>query len=90
MERRLVIAGLGIATILCTFPLFHLLKQEYLPTNVDEGEFEMSVNAPEGASLDSMKQALTRIENNLRDLPGINQTPAPRYKQSRTMSYGRA
>ena len=71
MSHRLVIAGLGIVTILCMFPLFQLLRQEYLPTNVDEGEFEMSVNAPEGASLDSMKQALTRIEDNIRNLPGV-------------------
>ena len=32
-------------------PLYHIVKQEYIPTNVDESEFEMSVSAPEGASL---------------------------------------
>ncbi len=71
MNHRALIAGLGIVTMLSTYPLFKLLKQEYLPTNVDEGEFEMSVNAPEGASLDSMKQVLSRIEDDLRGLPGI-------------------
>lgn len=76
MQRRLLIAGLGIVTMLATFPLFNLLKQEYLPTNVDEGEFEMSVNAPEGASLESMKEVLNRIEAGIRPLPGVKHVVA--------------
>ena len=34
--------------------LYDLVKQDYIPTNVDESEFEVSVNAREGASLTSM------------------------------------
>ena len=32
-------------------PLYDLVKQDYIPTNVDESEFEVSVKAREGASL---------------------------------------
>ena len=32
-------------------PLYNMVKQDYIPTNVDESEFEVSVTAREGASL---------------------------------------
>ncbi|MBI2686220.1 MAG: efflux RND transporter permease subunit [Acidobacteria bacterium] len=71
MRHRLLIAGLGIATMASTVPLFRMVRQEYLPTNVDESEFEMSINGPEGTSLSSMEAVLDRISNELHGMPGI-------------------
>ena len=71
MRHRAVVALLGIATMLATVPLFKALRQEYLPTNVDESEFELSINAPEGASLDSMQAALDSIYNDIKNMPGV-------------------
>ena len=48
-----------------------MVEQEYIPTNVDEGEFEMSVSAPEGASLAGMQQVLDRVYDELKTLPGV-------------------
>ena len=45
-----------------------MVRQEYLPTNVDESEFEMSINAPEGTSLSSMEAVLDRVFNELHAL----------------------
>jgi HAE1 family hydrophobic/amphiphilic exporter-1 len=71
LQHRLLIAGLGIVTMASTVPLFKMVRQEYLPTNVDESEFEMSINAPEGTSLSSMEAVLDRVFNELHNLPGI-------------------
>jgi HAE1 family hydrophobic/amphiphilic exporter-1 len=71
MRHRLLIAGLGIVTMAATVPLFRMVRQEYLPTNVDESEFEMSIIAPEGTSLSSMETVLERVYAELSGMPGI-------------------
>jgi len=71
MRHRLVIAGLGIVTMAATVPLFRMVRQEYLPANVDESEFEMSINATEGTSLSSMEAVLDRVYKELSGMPGI-------------------
>jgi len=71
MRHRLLVAALGIATMISTVPLFRMLRQEYLPTNVDESEFELSVFAPEGTSLPSMEAVLDRLYDDVREMPGI-------------------
>ena len=42
-------------------------KQEYIPSDVDEAEFEMQAKAPEGASLASMSDAMRAIEKTRAD-----------------------
>lgn len=71
MRHRVLIAGLGIVTMASTVPLFRMVRQEYLPTNVDESEFEMSINAPEGTSLQSMEAVLDRVYGEISGMPGI-------------------
>lgn len=71
MSHRAAVIVLGGLTMASTVPLFHLVKQEYLPTNVDESEFEMSVNSPEGTSLLSMQGVMNRLYEDLRGLPGV-------------------
>ena len=38
------------------------MRQEYVPSDVDEAEFEGNVNAPEGTSVAAMDEAMRRIE----------------------------
>ncbi|MBM3725588.1 MAG: efflux RND transporter permease subunit [Acidobacteria bacterium] len=71
MRHRMLVAVMGALTMISTVPLFKMLRQEYLPTNVDESEFEMSVNAPEGSSLQSMENVLDRLYEEIKDLPGV-------------------
>jgi len=71
MAHRGVVVALGAITMAATVPLFQLVKQEYLPANVDESEFEMSVNSPEGTSLLSMQRVMDRLYEDLRTLPGV-------------------
>jgi len=71
MRHRVLVATLAIAVMASCVPLYKMVRQEYLPSNVDEGEFEMSVTAPEGASLASMDAVMKRIEAEMFTLPGV-------------------
>jgi HAE1 family hydrophobic/amphiphilic exporter-1 len=71
MRHRWIVTVAAVLTMASCIPLYKIVRQEYIPTNVDESEFEISVNAPEGASLVSMEEALGRIEKELFTLPGV-------------------
>lgn len=71
MAHRLLVAGLAVLTMAASVPLYKLVRQEYLPTNVDEGEFDVRVTGPEGMSLQAVNQVSLWIENQLRSIPGV-------------------
>ncbi len=71
MRYRLVVLLLAIGVIAINVPLYSRLKQDYIPTNVDESEFEMRVSAREGANLVSMDNAMKVVEAELKKIDGI-------------------
>jgi HAE1 family hydrophobic/amphiphilic exporter-1 len=71
MRRRWAVATVAVLVMASSLPLYKMVKQEYVPSNVDEGEFDISVAAPEGASLPAMIEVAHRIEAELRRIPGI-------------------
>jgi HAE1 family hydrophobic/amphiphilic exporter-1 len=71
MRFRWAVLLLSAATIAVNIWLYDLVKQDYIPTNVDESEFEASITAPEGASLSSMDEILQRLETKIRALTGV-------------------
>ncbi len=52
-------------------PLYSRVQQDYIPTNVDESEFELSILAPEGTSVASMDTVLREVEKELQQIDGI-------------------
>src|SRR5205085_7274597 len=46
-------------------------KQKFIPTNVGEGEFEVSVNGPEGTNLAGMNETITAMEKDILSTPGV-------------------
>jgi HAE1 family hydrophobic/amphiphilic exporter-1 len=48
LGHRPVVAAVGLLVMASTYPLYHLVRQEFLPTGIDEAQFEMQVTAPEG------------------------------------------
>jgi HAE1 family hydrophobic/amphiphilic exporter-1 len=56
MRHRIAVALLALGVVLTSVPLYRAVKQEFIPTNVDEAEFEMSVNGPEGTNLAVMNE----------------------------------
>lgn len=71
MRHRFLVAALAVVVVGSTVPFYKILRQEYLPTNIDESEFEMSVMAPEGTTLASMGEVLKKIEEDVRPMPGV-------------------
>src|SRR5437868_3957695 len=71
MRHRLAVALIAIATVLTSVPLYRAVKQEFIPTNVDEAEFEVSVNGPEGTNLAVMNEVISAMEKDMLETPGV-------------------
>ncbi len=71
MHHRALAAGLAILVMLSAIPLSRLLRTEYVPSNVDEAEFELTVNAPEGTSLAAMDEVMRAIEREVKAVPEV-------------------
>jgi HAE1 family hydrophobic/amphiphilic exporter-1 len=71
MRHRLAVALVSLAVVLSSVPLYRAVKQEFIPTNVDEAEFEIGVNGPEGTNLAVMNETMTAIEKDILDTPGV-------------------
>ena len=71
MRHRLAVAMLAIATVLTSVPLYRAVKQEFIPTNVDEAEFEVSINGPEGTNLPVMNEVISAMEKDMLETPGV-------------------
>ncbi len=74
MSYRWLSLVLCIAVSLANIPLYGLVKQDYIPTNVDESEFEVGVVAKEGSTIKTMNIALETVENKIRSIPGVQFT----------------
>lgn len=71
MRFRFVVLLLSVGVIAANIPLYQRINQDYIPTNVDESEFELRVTAREGANLLSMDQAMQVVEQELKKIDGI-------------------
>ncbi|HET9768480.1 MAG TPA: efflux RND transporter permease subunit, partial [Thermoanaerobaculia bacterium] len=69
-HRRLVAIG-AVAIVATSIPLYKLVRQEYMPTDLDEAEFDVGVNAPEGTSLAAMDEAMRAVEAEVRASRGV-------------------
>src|SRR5437773_3738734 len=71
LRHRMVVAVIALAVALSSIPLYRVVKQEYIPSDVDEAEFDVNVNAPEGTNVEAMNNAMLRIERDLMSTPGV-------------------
>ncbi len=71
MSHRTLVAALCLAVIVSSVPLYLFSKQEYIPSNADEAEFDVNVTAPEGTSLAAMDEAIRAVEAEIRAVPGV-------------------
>jgi HAE1 family hydrophobic/amphiphilic exporter-1 len=71
MRHRLAVALVSLAVVASSVPLYRTVKQEFIPTNVDEAEFEVGVNGPEGTNLAVMNETMSAIEKDILDTPGV-------------------
>ena len=71
MRHRLAVALISIAVVLTSIPLYRAVKQEFIPTNVDEAEFEVGVNGPEGTNLAVMNETMSAMEKEILQIRGV-------------------
>ena len=71
LRHRWLVAALALATVATSYPLYKVVRQEYIPSNGDEGEFDVNITAPEGASIIAMTAAALQVEADLRSIRGV-------------------
>jgi HAE1 family hydrophobic/amphiphilic exporter-1 len=71
LRRRRLAALVALGVMFAAIPIYKLVKIEYIPSDVDESEFEINVNAPEGTSLAGIDEAMRAIEAQLHQVHGI-------------------
>ncbi len=71
MKHRPSVMVLAAVVVASSVPLYRSVRQDYLPSDVDEGEFQMSVTAREGTSFPAMNEAMLSIERDLSQMPEI-------------------
>lgn len=54
MRLRWLVLAVAVLVIFANIPLYRMVPQDYVPTNVDESEFEVGITAREGATLSTM------------------------------------
>jgi HAE1 family hydrophobic/amphiphilic exporter-1 len=73
MAHRWVIVLASVATLISIVPLFMAVGKDFLPKN-DESQFEVSVRAPEGTTLEQTELIATRIGREVKRIPGVAYT----------------
>jgi HAE1 family hydrophobic/amphiphilic exporter-1 len=71
MRHRLAVAFAGILVIGLSVPMYRVIRQDYLPTNVDDGQFEVRAVGPEGMSLAAMDDLMETVEARVLSTPGV-------------------
>src|SRR5262249_11559494 len=68
---RVAVVIVSVAVIASVLPLYELVKKEYVPTDVDEAEFEIFYEGAEGLSLAAMDEAVQAMDREIRAVPGV-------------------
>ncbi len=71
MGHRALTIVLAALVMASSIPLYKMVRQDYLPSDVDEGEFTVNVTAREGTSFAAIDEVMRRIEQDLLAMPEI-------------------
>jgi HAE1 family hydrophobic/amphiphilic exporter-1 len=71
LAHRAAVVLIGVLVIATAYPLYRLVRQEFIPTDVDEAEFEMQITAPEGTSTAAMDEIMRTVDRDVRDVRGV-------------------
>ena len=70
LAHRGAVVAISVLTFASTLPLAQLVGRSFLP-NEDQGEFEITLDAPEGTSLAGMEKLVLEMGSKLKDVPGV-------------------
>jgi hydrophobic/amphiphilic exporter-1 (mainly G- bacteria), HAE1 family len=71
MRHRWFVAALCLAVVASVVPTYRLVRQEYVPSDVDEGEFEIIVTGPRGLSLAAMDELIQAMSREIAGVRGV-------------------
>ncbi|HZM87192.1 MAG TPA: efflux RND transporter permease subunit [Blastocatellia bacterium] len=71
VRNRAIVAVIALIVIFSSVPLYKIVKQDYIPTDVDEAEFDVGVTARDGTSLTAMNEVMRAVEVDLKSTPGV-------------------
>lgn len=71
MRHRYLVLAVSVAVVALNIPLYRYVQKDYIPTNVDEAEFEVRVTAPEGITLRAMDRAMQAVEAEIAAVTGV-------------------
>ncbi|HMJ15617.1 MAG TPA: efflux RND transporter permease subunit, partial [Polyangiaceae bacterium] len=71
MRHRLGVSLFALVLVASSVPLYGLVKQEYVPSDVDEAEFEIRITAPLNASAAAMDDVIQRVRADLKSVRGV-------------------
>jgi len=70
MAHRGVIAVLAVVVLFSSVPIFRVVNVNFTPQD-DQSEFDVSLRAPEGASLEATEVMSNRVATAIRELPEV-------------------
>ena len=70
MAHRGIIAGLAVLVLFSSVPIFRVVNVNFTPQD-DQSEFDVSLRAPEGTSLESTEVTANRVATAIRELPEV-------------------
>jgi HAE1 family hydrophobic/amphiphilic exporter-1 len=71
MRHRPILAAAAIAVVVSVVPVYARVLQEFVPSGVDEGEFEVGITAPEGTNLAAMNDVMLAVEREIAGVPAV-------------------
>jgi HAE1 family hydrophobic/amphiphilic exporter-1 len=75
MDHRGWVAAVAVLVLFSSVPLFRIVAVNFTPQD-DTSEFEVTLRAPEGTSLEATDVLANRVGNAIRRLPEVNYTMA--------------
>ena len=73
MAHRGVIAGLAVLVLFSSIPIFRIVNVNFTPQD-DQSEFDVSLRAPEGTSLEGTEVIANRVSAAIRRIPEVTYT----------------
>ncbi len=71
-HRKFMVLG-SIGIMLSMIPLFMFIGKDFMPQD-DTGQYQITIKAPEGTSLDVMKQLFAQVEAETKSIPYVTNT----------------
>jgi HAE1 family hydrophobic/amphiphilic exporter-1 len=70
MAHRGIVAALAVLVLLSSVPIFRVVNVNFTPQD-DQSEFDVSLRAPEGTSLEATEVTANRVASAIRQLPEV-------------------